>query len=133
MKKMYRYIIYKLYSWGLKRKSDTPVLNVLITLTCIHIFQLFILYCILLKFFPSINFIKEVNKFEVISLYLAVLTFHYFVVYDKFRWNEYIKEFENESKEEGAKGTVKVIILNHAKNYACIILFFILMPILFAK
>ena len=53
MKKFYRYLIYKLYSWGLKKKGDTPIANVIITLTFVHLVQLFTLYLIALYFLPS--------------------------------------------------------------------------------
>ena len=71
MKRFYRYIIYKLYSYGLKKNNDTPIANVIITLAFVHFIQLFILYNILLIFFPLIDIYSKIDKIYVPKIGLA--------------------------------------------------------------
>ena len=78
--KFYRYLIYKMYNWGLKKKSDTPVANVVITLTFVHFVQLFTIYLILLKFFPQINIFNNVDGLYVGIFLIITGIIHYFLI-----------------------------------------------------
>jgi len=127
MIKGYRYIIYKLYSWRIRKKDDTPIATVIIMLSFVHYVQLFILYLIALKFFPNINIFSSVNKTYVATFLILFGIIHYFLIYNKEHWQQYIEEFSNESKEESKRGRILVI----AYLVGSILLFFILMPILF--
>jgi hypothetical protein len=127
MKKFYRYLIYKLYSWGLKKKGDTPIANAIITLTFVHYVQLFTLYMILLRFIPAIDVFSKIDK-KYVGVFLVMFGItHYFIIYHKQRWEGYLEEFKNETPQERKRGSILVL----AYLIGSILLFFILMPILF--
>ena len=50
----------------------------------------------------------DLGKIEKYIYAIIFLGLHYILFYNKEKWNEYFKEFENESKEERKKGTIKV-------------------------
>ncbi len=103
--RFYRYLIYKLYSWGLNKKSDTPVANVVITLTFVHFVQLFTIYLVLLKFFPRINIFNNVGSVYVGIFLIIIGVMHYFLIYNKKRWETYLVEFKGEDAAKSKKGT----------------------------
>lgn len=127
MKRFYRYLIYKLYSWGLKKPGDTPITNVIITLTFVHLVQLFTLYLIALRFFPSINIFANVDKLYIGIFFIAFCVLNYFLIYNKNRWASYMEEFKNESLKESKQGKLFVL----AYLIGSIVIFFILLPVLF--
>jgi hypothetical protein len=125
--KCYRYLIYKLYSWGLIKGNDTPVFNVIITLTFINFVHLFTLYLIVLKFVPRISIFNLESKVYLYLFGLLFILLNYFLLYNKKRWEAYMKEFENEEERESKKGTFYVLCY----LIGSIVLFFISLPILF--
>ena len=125
--KFYRYLIYKMYNWGLKKKSDTPVANVVITLTFVHFVQLFTIYLILLKFFPQINIFNNVDGLYVGIFLIITGIIHYFLIYNKKRWELYMEEFNNENIIESRRGNKLVLFY----LIGSIVLFFLLLPLLF--
>lgn len=127
MKKFYQYIIYKLYSWRIRKKDDTPIATVIIIMSFIHYVQLFTLYLILLKFNPNINIFSNLNKLLVGLLLIIFGIVNYFIIYNKERWNKYLEKFKYETVEESKRKTFFVA----AYLIGSILLFFILMPILF--
>ena len=127
MIKSYRYLIYKLYSWTLKKKGDTPIANVIITLSFVHYVQLFTFYMLILYFFPSISIFSKIDEFYVFLFLIVLFIAHYFLLYNKKRWNEYIEEYQNESHQACKRGTILV----WAYLVGSILLFFALIPFLF--
>ena len=124
--KFYRYVIYKLYSWGLKKKDDTPVSNVILTLSFVHYVQLFTLYLIFLRFFPQIDIFQKVSeKFVVLGLVIFGVVQH-FLLYNKKRWANYLDEFTDEDDYKRKKGNILVI----SYLIGSILLFFVLLPVL---
>ena len=124
--KFYRYVIYKLYSWGLKKKDDTPVSNVILTLSFVHYVQLFTLYLIFLRFFPQIDIFQKVSeKFVVLGLVIFGVV-HHFLLYNKKRWANYLDEFKDEDDYKRKKGNILVI----SYLIGSILLFFVLLPVL---
>lgn len=125
-----RYLIYKLYVWSLKRKSDnTPVLNVVLTLSFVGFINVFTTYLIILKFMPKVDLFDKLNRWELIigiALYFVIC---YFILYSKERWNRYIEEFQNESKNESKKGSFWVLTY----LIGSVALFFALLPVLFGS
>jgi hypothetical protein len=127
MRRFYRYLIYKLYSWRIDKKDGTPIATTIIILTFVHYVQLFIIYLFLLKLFPEINIFSIVDK-KYVGLFLIIFgVIHYFLVYDKVRWGQYVEEFGSESGAEKRKGSIIVT----AYLLGTVLLFFILMPVLF--
>lgn len=125
--KSYRYIIYKLYTWAMRRSNDTPVFNVVVTLTAVHYFQLLILYCILLRFFNVYNIFTKDNSLFVGLFSIAFIILNYFIFYNKKRWDNYIKEFAAETKEDSRRKGIYVLCY----IIGSILLFFISLPLLF--
>lgn len=126
MCKFYRYLIYKLYSWGLKRANDTPVANVIITLSVVHLIQLLTVYSILARFmrFPKL---EMMSKWLLVIMVLAFMGLNGWIFYNRKRWNSYLKEFEKESKRQKTKGTALVLtylIGNVLLFYAVLILLY---------
>ena len=125
--KIYRYLIYKLYSWGLNRKNDTPVANVVITLSFVHFIQLFAIYLVLLKFFPRINVFNKVDEVYVGMVWIIICIVNYFLFYNKKRCEKCMEEFKDETPAQRKKGRIFVLLY----LIGSIIIFFVLMPFLF--
>jgi hypothetical protein len=105
---IYKYVIYNLYSYALRKKSDTPVLDVILILFLVHFFQLMSIYMILSKIFPQIYIFDKLSKSQVA---IAVIIFglaNYFVLYNKKRWSEYFEKFKDLSPSEHKKRTILV-------------------------
>ena len=100
--KFYRYFIYRLYHLN----NRDQVFRVLFFLYTIHLFH-FVTYEFLILRLLSINF--YVPQKAVLYVFLLIFfAIHYVLFYNKEKWEEYFKEFENEPKEERKKGTIKV-------------------------
>jgi hypothetical protein len=125
--KAYRYLIYKLYSWALKKKNDTPVFNVIITITVMHYFQLLTIYCILFRAFHIFNIFSKNNGLYVGLFMVLFIIFNYFILYNKKRWANYLCEFENEDERASFKG--KIYVLSYL--IGSILLFFFSVPLIF--
>lgn len=108
--KFYRYVIYKLYSWALEKKNDTPVANVVLTLTFVHYTQLFSIYIILLKIFPEISIFNKLNKIYIGLGLIIFAVGNYFMLYNKRRWASYLEEFKDEDASIKIKGNILVLI-----------------------
>ena len=127
MKNFYRYLIYKLYSWRIDKKDDTPIATVIFLITITHIFQLLILYSIIGKVLPKAAIFDNLPKLYVGIFFVIFTIINYFALYNKERWQQYIEEFKNENEAERKRGRLLVT----AYLIGSILLFFILMPILF--
>lgn len=125
---LYKYLIYKLYSWGLNKENDTPVFNVIITLAFVHFVQLFTIYMILLKYIPELSIFNIENKAYLYVFGTIFILLNYFLLYNKKRWESYLQKFKNESKNESRRGKIYVL----AYLIGSILLFFITAIILFA-
>lgn len=129
--RFYRYIVYRLYSRGLKDINDTPVTNVVIILSFVHFTQIFSIIMILGHIFHQVDKLLDlIMNSNEIYLAIGLLIFsllHLPFLYSKKRLNSYIKEFENESPFERKKGTILV----YSYLAGCILAFFLLIPILY--
>lgn len=126
--KYYRYLIYKLYSWGLIRKSDTPVGNVVITLVFVHYVQILSLYFILLKLFPQLSIFN--NRYGIvipIFILVSLAAFIYFTFCSNNKCESYFNEFKDESTQKRKRGSR--LVLSFLIGSICF--FFLLLPILF--
>lgn len=107
--KPYRYLIYKLYTWGLRRPGDTPVLNVVLTLSIVHLFYALMIWAVSSKVFGfggRLNFNRGI-------LFLGILGFfylNYLVLYNGNRWQAYVEEFKDESPTDKRNGTIRVLV-----------------------
>lgn len=125
MSKFYRYLIYKLYSKGLRKVGNAQITNVILTLTLTHFIQLMILYSIASRFIPSI--ILRLDKLYIGLFFIVFIFLNYYLFYNKEKWESYLNEFKNENDKESSKGTFLVF----AYLIGTVLLFFVLMPLLF--
>ena len=128
MKFKYRYIIYKIYSWTANKRGDTPIVNTILTLGIIHLFQFAIFMLFIDRVIMPLNWFYNINVAYILIGTLAYFLLFYFLLYNKERWSSYVEEFGNESESERKKGTIMVI----AFLVGSILLFFISLPILFS-
>ena len=127
MLKFYSYVIYKVYTWGKRGSNATPVMNVLLVLTFVHYVQLFIIYIILTKVFPSLSFFERQNRtYTAIGLILFFII-HYLIFYNKDRWASYVEKYKDETGIKKRKGSFLVLLY----LIGSIVLFFLLLPVLF--
>jgi hypothetical protein len=103
----YKYIIYNLYSHVLRKKSNTPVLDVVLILSLVHFFQLMSIGIILEKIFIKID-LFHFSKSQVAIFAILFGFINYFVLYKKARWNAYLEEFKDLSPSEHKKRTILV-------------------------
>jgi amino acid transporter len=123
----YRYIIYKVYSWTANKKGEIPVTNTILTLSVVHFFHLLILLLFVDRIIVPLHLwnLNKVYFLLAISLYFLVF---YLLIYNKKRWSNYIEEYRNEDEEQRRKGNIYVKIF----LIGSIVLFFVLLPVLFA-
>jgi RsiW-degrading membrane proteinase PrsW (M82 family) len=101
----YRYIIYKIYSW----KNDTPIGNTILTLATVHFFHVLTILTFIDAVVTPLKLFSNINKTYLFVGAIIYFILFYFLVYDKKRWDSYIKEFENENEKERKRGNVIVI------------------------
>jgi amino acid transporter len=123
----YKYIIYKVYSWTANKKGEIPVTNTILTLSVVHFFHLLILLLLVDRIIVPLHLWNLSKGYFFLGLILYFLLF-YFLIYNKRRWSNYIEEFKNEDEKERAQGNIRVKVF----LIGSIVLFFILLPILFA-
>ncbi|SEW45055.1 hypothetical protein SAMN04488122_3410 [Chitinophaga arvensicola] len=109
MRRFYSYLIYKLYTWALNGSGyNTPIFNVIVTLACVHSFQLIFLMFIAFKCLPANTHLSGWLNYVAILAILFLIS-HYYVFYNKERWEGYVKEFENETPKQSLKGKIYVL------------------------
>ena len=123
----YKYIIYKVYSWTLHKKGDTPIANTIFTLGVVHVFQLFTLLIFIDRIITPLKWLYGIKKPYLYIGFILYFFIFYLIAYNKKKWNSYVEEFQNENERERKKGNFYVI----AFLVGSIILFFLSLPILF--
>jgi hypothetical protein len=120
----YKYIIYKIYSW----KNDTPIGNTILTLAVVHFFHFLTILFFIDNIIMPLKGIWNINKTYIYIGAILYFILFYFLMYNKERWDSYIKEFENESEKDRKRGNIQVIVF----LIGSILLFFISLPVLSA-
>ena len=105
----YKYLIYKIYSWTANKKGDTPITNTLLTLGVMHAIQLEIILLFIDRVIIPLNGLWDVNKNYIFVGALLYFILLYFVLYNKHRWDSYVKEFGDENDNDRKKGNILVI------------------------
>jgi hypothetical protein len=100
----YRYLIYKLYTWGLKRKNYIPFYNTILILSLIHLIQLFTLVAIVYKILGANNYTFSLDKVTVIAFSLAFFAVNFLLFYKRKQLDLFIREFGDESEEQRKRG-----------------------------
>jgi amino acid transporter len=123
----YKYIIYKVYSWTASKKGEIPVTNTILTLSVVHFFHLLILLLFVDRIIVPLHLWNLNKAYFFLALVLYFIAF-YFLIYNKKRWRDYIEEYQNEDEQQCRRGNiyVKVFLIGS------VVLFFVLLPILFA-
>lgn len=127
MRLKYKYIIYKVYSWTANKKGDTPVANTILALGTAHFFQLLTILVFIDRIIVPLNWIWDFSKTSLFIAAIIYFILFYFAIYNKDRWNGYIKEFSNEGEKDRKRGNTIV----KAYLIVSILLFFISLPVLF--
>lgn len=125
--RMYRYIIYKLYFWALKRPNDTPVFNVIVTLAFVHFTQLLTIYLYAFNFFDFKDILTTENIKYIVVFFIFFVLLHYLILYNGKKWDGYILQFQNEDKRNRKKNSMLVLLY----LIGSIIFFFVSLPLVF--
>jgi hypothetical protein len=83
----YRYLIYKLYTWGLKRKNYIPFYNAILILSLIHLIQCFTLVAILSKIVGAIDYAFGFDKLTIIAFSVAFFGVNFLLFYNRKQLN----------------------------------------------
>jgi hypothetical protein len=111
MRKFYTYVIYKLYVWS-EIRDNTPVTNVILTLTMVHGLQMGAALMILSSAFPvARKAIATVfsDQGSVIIIALAFMLLNSTILFDRKNWPSYVKRYINESPAQRRRGTILVL------------------------
>jgi len=119
-------MIYRLYSWRLEKKDDTPGTTVELLMCIPHYCQILTILSFIAYFFPAFKN-PNLNKLQVLSIALAFQLFYHLIIYNKERWMHYVIEFENETLTQRKKGTLFIYLY----TIGSIALFLLILPILF--
>ena len=108
MMRWYKYIIYRVYSWCLEKKDDTPGTTAELMMCLPHYFQILTVYTIIDHFSPTM--VANLSDLQVVLLALGFQALFHIFIYNKKRWLNYIDEFKNETPAERKKGTCLLYI-----------------------
>lgn len=126
MRQFYKYIIYRLYTWSINGPSNsTPVFNVVATLAFVHLCQLALLTVIVFKSFSWKMHLPGLTSYIAVLATVALIA-HYYLFYNKKRWEGYIKEFKNESPKESLKGKIYVLSYLMGSTFGVILLMYLI-------
>ncbi len=105
----YNYLIYRLYSWRLSKKDDTPGASVILILCLTHYGQILALYSMALYLLPR-NLNITFKAWQIFIFGVGFQAALYFFVYNKQKWNQLIEFYSKESPEQRRKRTRFVLI-----------------------
>jgi glucan phosphoethanolaminetransferase (alkaline phosphatase superfamily) len=128
MRFKYKYIIYKVYSWTANKKNDTPIANTILALGVAHFFQLLTVLLFIDRIITPLKWVWGINKTYLFIAAIFYFISFYLVIYNKKRWDTYIKEYSNEPLKDRKRGNIMVIVY----LIGSILMFFISLPVLFA-
>ena len=103
IQKFYRYFVYRIFHVN----NDGPEINVIVILGMIH-GSILLAVLIILDILFDIGFPPILDKSEWYLLALLFFVFQFLIFFRPNKWKTYFKEFENETKEERRKGTIRV-------------------------
>ncbi len=123
----YDYILYKLYSWA-KKRDNTPVATVVITLAVVHLFQFSTLINIIfyLTDFNFIRYFYEVDKILFLVFLIIWGAINYKVLYNQQKWDDLLIRFKNENPKNSRTGSIYVLLY----LISSVLIFFLSLPLL---
>ena len=104
--RFYRYMIYRFYSWRLKKNDETPITTTELLMILPHFFQIATLYVIFLHFFPLLK--PNFSKLQLVGFFIVFQLLYHLLIYNKKKWMSYIEEFKHESHDKRKKGTTLI-------------------------
>lgn len=102
--KFYRYLIYRLYHF----RDDTPEINVVGTLTIVHLVQILGVLFFVDKF-TSFKVWPDWTKYNPTICVILFGVLNFLLLYNKKKWKSYDKEFKDESARHKRNGTIVVL------------------------
>lgn len=108
MKKLFKYLYYRLYSWNLKAwgEKDLPQWNALFGVSFMMFLNLGIVGLLLQLFGINIFLRNELPKMELAILMLSLFVVNYFQFIYKVNYRSITKELQKESAEKRRINTV---------------------------
>lgn len=103
--KFYRYLIYRLYHF----RDDTPVVNVMITLTVVHLFIILNILFIINEF-TTFKVWPDFTTFKPQLFVILFIILNYLLFYNKKKWVIYDNEFKNETPKQKKIGLIFVLL-----------------------
>ena len=128
MEYKYSYIIYKIYSWSVNKKGETPIFNTILTLSAVHFFQLLVIFTIIDGMITPLKWTHNISKLYLCIFSILFYALNYLLLYNKNRWSSYVERYKNESYLDWRKGNFFVL----AYLIGSVIIFFILLPIVYS-
>ena len=124
---MYKYVIYKLYTWSASKPGATPVADTVLILTVVHLFHFMTLLVFIDRIIVPIHWTNYLKKPYIFLLYFVFFVLYYLLVYNKKRWAAYVDEFSGESEAQKKRGKIYVL----AFTLGSMFLYLISLPVLF--
>ena len=103
IQKFYQYLVYRIFHFN----NDSPEINVMVFLGMVH-GSIVLAVLIILDILFDIGFPPNLDKSEWYLLALLFFALQFLIFFRPDKWKTYLKEFENESKEERRKGSFLV-------------------------
>jgi hypothetical protein len=125
MIRFYKYLIYRLYTWRLRKKDNTPFTTTELLMCSFHYFHLLTLNAFITYFFPKMQ--NNFNKLQVVLIAAGIQLLYHLLVYNKEKWLKYVEEFQSETSEQRKRGTLFIWVY----AIGSIVLFFMSVPLLF--
>jgi hypothetical protein len=97
-----------MHSWGTRRPGDTPVTNIIITLSIVHLWYLLMLNAAMSKIFGW-NASLNLNRGLLLIGIFAFFGLNYLLLYNREKWAKYVSEFQRESPKQSKRGTIMVL------------------------
>jgi len=119
-------MIYRMYAYWNNGRLAIPIANIIFTLSVVHTFQLYTIYAMLAKFFPSLNFIFSIGKIEIYTISIVTILLNLLLLYNKKQWSMYLDEFKNETANHRKVGGVLIISYIFGSNIIFLCTLFLL-------
>ncbi len=106
---VFKYVVYKLYSWNKRWKNETHVLNVLLMLYLMHVCQLATIL-VFVSYFCQLPTEYLKNQTLVIGFQFFFFGIIYLVYKHNRNWDNYLIEFKEKTRKRKLIGTIAVLI-----------------------
>ena len=105
----YSYLIYKIYHWTANKKGSTPLANTVLTLGVVHGLQFYTVLLYLNAFFLHSKKLFDFHMGYVWAAAIGWFMLLYFLLYNKARWDCWVKQYQSENEHESKVGDYKAM------------------------